>query len=238
MFPHLRNLTIQADSADLWIVEPDGLIGYSEQLKKLLSADEISRLERFTNLEGGQNFLFSKGICRLLSGIYLNKQPSDLSILSGDQGKPFLQEFPNFHFNISHSRGMLVLLFSPNPGGVDIESTKREIDLKPILKRFFSVGEIESWKNHSEKSEKISFLRGWTRKEAFLKATGEGISGLGHTEISFEPGQEKALVSRFASHKECDSWFFSDFELPQGFMGATVVKGKNLPIKKRFLKID
>jgi 4'-phosphopantetheinyl transferase len=123
-------------------------------------------------------------------------------------------------------------LFSPAICGIDIEGVGRKIDLSAILKRYFSETERQSWQSHRQNDETLCFFRGWTRKEAFLKATGEGISGLGKCEISFAPDIKKALLNSEKETKETKNWFFNEFLPEENFIGSIVIKGRDLPIQR------
>ena len=90
-------------------------------------------------------------------------------------GKPFFEDYPNFHFNISHSENLIAVAVADSPVGVDIEK-KREANLK-IAERFFS----EREKDFAKDSD--SFFYVWTRKEALLKRTGEGLKGIREAQV-------------------------------------------------------
>ena len=97
-----------------------------------------------------------------------NIPPESIAFKKGAHGKPFLGNRPKFHFNVSHSGNLLAVVFSDSQVGVDIERV-READLK-IARRFFSLEEINFVKNNE------TFFYVWTRKESFIKKTGEGLS--------------------------------------------------------------
>lgn len=98
----------------------------------------------------------------------LNIKACDLHFEKGAHGKPYLKEYPNFHFNISHSKSAVAVAFGSVPVGVDIEAL-RQANLR-VAKRFFSAQEKEYVKDSE------TFFYVWTRKEAFIKQTGEGLS--------------------------------------------------------------
>ncbi|MDN5280520.1 MAG: 4-phosphopantetheinyl transferase [Clostridiales bacterium] len=228
-------LALDKDCADLWVINTHELVPYQGRLHSFLDGEERQKLQRFTNLEAKATFLYSRGLLRFLTSCYTGSEPQKVRISTGNHGKPYIEEAENFFFNLSHSGGLLAYLFAGYPVGLDIEDSRRKIELEPIMKRFFSLTEIESWKKFSAANEKLSFFRGWTRKEAFLKATGEGISGLSHSTVSFEPNQRKALTSRFGKNDENEFWFFYDLQMPEFFVGSAVIKHKELALRQRSL---
>ncbi len=214
---------------DLWTVDLEQLPVHADELQAALNAEEIAHLGRFSNPGARRAFLGSRGFLRRLAAGYLQADPATLRLAIGAHGKPSLADFPELHFNISHSQNRLVLLFAPCQCGVDIESLGRQVDYQPIMKRFFGPGEIASWQAQSEPRQ--AFFRGWTRKEAYLKATGEGISGLGRVRISFAPDLVKAVTGLDGSEKPADFWHFFDFALAPNYVGSVALAGRDLPLK-------
>ena len=212
---------------DLWIVDLQQLVDHAEELQLLLNHDEKVHLARFSNSSARRAFLGSRGFLRLLAGSYLQADPATLRLATGIHGKPSLLDFPELQFNISHSLDRLVLLFAPCQCGIDIESLSRSLDFEPIMKRFFGPEEIASWQAQSEPRQ--AFFRGWTRKEAYLKATGDGISGLGRVRISFAPAA--GLIGLEDAEKPADFWHFSDFALEPDYVGSVALAGVELPLK-------
>lgn len=212
------------NAANLWLVRLSELENQKDKFADFLDENETMRLKQFSNDQAAKMFLFSRGILRYLIGIYLNCKPKSIVFSLGQHGKPYLADKRNFYFNLSHSRGVIAVLFSRHEAGVDIEWLDRKIEFKAIMKRYFTKNEILSWKKHCVPDEKTAFLRGWTRKEAFLKATGEGISGLSKCEISFEPDIFNALISRNNTKNELNIWSFFDFKIGESHIGTCVIK--------------
>lgn len=230
----LTGLLLPEQHCDLWQVNLDNLADSSGFLASLLNEPEKARLSRFTNPNAALAFLGSRGFLRLLGSKYLNIPSTQIRIGIAEHGKPFFEDFPNLHFNVSHSRNCLVLLFAPCQCGVDVECTSRKIDYTPIMTRFFGETEILSWKKQADPAN--AFFRGWTRKEAYLKATGEGISGLRKVQVSFSPSLPKPVISIEDQTTQCSDWNFCEFFIEPDFVGAIALLGPELVCHFRSLK--
>lgn len=212
-------------TVEIWSRRVSGADDFSLLLAYL---DEIekARYARFKNLTARDSFLVARGYLRHLLGNYLKIPPREVPILSLDHGKPSLPAEIGLYFNLTHSHDLILYAFASEPVGIDIEFTDRKVDFDPVMRRFFSEREREDWRNNSIPSAAEAFFRGWTRKEAFLKATGEGISGLGHTEISFLPNNPKALLKR-TDNLNIAEWRFHDFIPEKNYLASVAVKSSN-----------
>lgn len=229
---------IQADElkqsdVPVWVVDAAALAGQHAQLSALLNDDDLKRLQRYTNQAARDMFLASRAALRLLLGRYLGLQPQQVSIATHDHGKPFLPEYPHLHFNISHSRTLALIAFALAPVGVDVEYLPRSVDFAAVMRRFFSEEERADWSANSVPSQQHAFFRGWTRKEAILKATGEGIAGLGHTRISFKPEHPRALIARQNDPEQPGKWFFCDFCPAPDYQAAVALQASSLQLTLR-----
>jgi len=191
-----------------------------------LNEAEKNRYSRFTNLDAQNSFLIARGFLRQLLGVYLKIRPLEVPILSLEHGKPALPPEYGLFFNITHSQDFVLFAFAKAPVGIDVEFTSRKVDFEPVMRRFFSEKEREDWRRNSVPSAAEAFFRGWTRKEAFLKATGEGISGLGQTEISFAPENPFALAGR-TDNLNISEWLFHDFIPDKEYLASVAVKSKD-----------
>ncbi len=132
-----------------------------------LSPDERQRAARFKFDRDRENFIVRRVLLRKILGHYLKMDPEKIIFKYGPNGKP---ELPGLHFNASHSNGHILIAIAPCVVGVDLEYIRPMEDMEQIAKRFFSPPERLLVKDAA------SFFRIWSRKEAFLKTTGEGLS--------------------------------------------------------------
>lgn len=164
---------------------------------------------------------------------YLGVDPSAVAF-EDKKGKPQLKQ-SDLQFSVSHSGEYAVIAVSKKiPVGVDIEYTKRSVDFQAIAKRFFAPGEYEAL-NHLTSASKIeAFYRCWTRKEAFVKADGAGLSyPLSDFEVAVDPhSQEKSLLKSIKNDKKnAIQWILLDLpDLPMHYCGAIAARVGNAKI--------
>ena len=194
-----------------------------EKLAKLLSQEEKSKVERFHFQRDRDRYILGRGLLRILLGHYLARDPQSLIFVYSDRGKPLLKG-ETLQFNISHSGDFIVYGVSRDrPIGVDIEQIRPLPDAVKLAERFFCQAEWEKIKDLPSFSTSRAFFTAWTRKEAFLKATGEGIAGLKDVEVSLLP-DEPAQIYRIGG-KVAVGWKLWPIDLEEGYVGAVVVKG-------------
>ncbi|MBQ2593115.1 MAG: 4'-phosphopantetheinyl transferase superfamily protein [Candidatus Riflebacteria bacterium] len=126
----------------------------------------------------------------------INYEASNLIIEISPSGKPYLKDYPTLFFNISHTDGLILLGFANSPIGVDVEKIERNADKEAIIKHFFSEKEQQSFFSQPDNQRQLAFVKGWTRKEAILKATGDGLSAMKDFEVSFEPETDMPLIMK------------------------------------------
>jgi len=207
----------------------------------LLSSDERERLERFSLPELRRRFLATRGITRTILGRALGVEPDAIRFLPTPQGKPEVV-FPAiggpFSFSLSHTGDILMLAYGHALEiGLDVETVRQGYDPGPIIRRFFSAAEAEEWRGLASEDRSRGFFRAWTRKEAILKATGMGISGLGLFEVSFAPVDRKALRRRDGVPGAESVWWFADFEPGSGYQACVTAPFPfDIPVVSRWEK--
>ena len=166
---------------------------------------------------------------RLLLGRYLGLDPASISLVYSAHGKPMLglEARSSLRFNLSHSAGRAVYAISRGRElGVDIEQVRPLVDLEKLAHRFFSTRERTALMALSETDRSIAFYRCWTRKEAYLKALGDGLSRpLSDFDVSVLPGARPALLHVAWEPGGADRWILADIELEHGFVGTLAIEG-------------
>ncbi len=162
-------------------VSPERLASY----QVALAPSERERAERFRFLQDRHRFTVGRGILRSLLGGYLGLAPGAVPLTHTPRGKPYLAGGVPLAFNLSHSQGVAIYAFAWEVDlGVDLEILRPVPEAARLAARFFSAAEAEAIAALPEAERSRGFFRVWTRKEAYLKATGEGIPGLGAIEVS------------------------------------------------------
>jgi 4'-phosphopantetheinyl transferase len=195
--------TVHVYSADLDTVdaEPD-----------VLSDDELERAARFRFERDRRRFVSGRSVLRHLLARYVDASPTGIAFEYGPYGKPDVPEAP-VSFNVSHSGSSALFAFAPRfELGVDVEVLDHSlVDDLLVAKQFFSPREIEMLRAHAPSARPRAFLRCWTRKEAFVKARGDGLTlPLRDFDVSFGMGERPALLRTAWSADEPEEWTLED----------------------------
>ncbi|MDD3001070.1 MAG: 4'-phosphopantetheinyl transferase superfamily protein [Candidatus Riflebacteria bacterium] len=163
---------------------------------------------------------------RKILGRYLNADPREIEIVRDEMGKPHLggAHASKLEFNLTHTEAKLLIAVAKEPVGVDMESLQRKIDYELILRRYFTESErhdfIESVQSVNADKREV-FIKGWTRKEAILKAVGTGLSGMKEYLISFN--QMNA-----GKYLNTDNYSLTDFSPEEGYWASVSLKRESI----------
>lgn len=168
-------------------------------LERSLSADERDRAERFHLPRHRRAFVAARGLLRAILGRYLRTAPSGLQFSSGPHGKPALVAAPGsgwLRFNLSHAGDLaLYAVARDREVGVDLEDLRRNVPALRIAEQFFSAREAAALQALPPEGVAAAFLSCWTRKEAYLKALGAGLTlPLDQVEVSVDPADPAPLL--------------------------------------------
>jgi 4'-phosphopantetheinyl transferase len=217
------------DGVELRLAEVSRTEAERPALHELLSDDERARFERF-KVEGARlSFLVSRGFLRTMLGQALGCEPGSLSFGEGPHGKPFLMgphADSGIEFNVSHSGDLVLYAVSRGRTlGVDVEWKKQDRELEKLARRFFAPGEARRLLEDATPAERLdSFYRCWTRKEAYLKAKGTGLTTrLSSFEVTFLPGVAPAMLHTEVPGEDPSDWKVFAVGVPEGYEAALVV---------------
>jgi 4'-phosphopantetheinyl transferase len=201
------------------------------QLALTLSTDEAKRAERFVFDRDRHHFIAGRGILRTILGHYLQVSPEHLRFKYGPQGKPELETNgeSNLRFNLSHSGGVVLYgLTYRREIGVDIEAIRPLEDMEQIAKRFFSPTEYADLRSLPANQQHQAFFNCWTRKEAYIKAIGDGLRyPLDKFVVSLAPGKPARLLHIQADPQALAHWSLTELNPAPGYSAALVVGGHN-----------
>ena len=202
-----------------------------EALRQLLSPDERARADRFHFEKDRRHFVVARGVLRRLLGRYLDMAPNALRFAYADQGKPHLaaeitQQVTPLKFNLAHSGGLAVYAFTDlGEIGVDLEQINPHFTGDDIARRFFSASEIACLDQLPAEARALAFFNCWTRKEAFIKAKGMGLSlALDQFDVTLAPGQKAELLRTRWDQSEAGRWSLRPLEIGVGYVGAVAVE--------------
>jgi 4'-phosphopantetheinyl transferase len=217
----------------LWQARLDDRL--ADGLKRLLSPDELSRADRLLFSKDRDHFIVARGLLRILLAAYVDIDSADLRFSYAEKGKPSLEENQRtaINFNLAHSHGMALYAFAHGREvGVDLEYIREGLADEKIAERFFSPREIETLRTVPAQSRKEAFFNCWTRKEAYIKARGEGLSmPLDAFDVSLAPGELATLLRNHNEPGEVGRWTMQSIPVPSGYVAALVVEGHDWRLK-------
>ena len=217
----------------IWRLEPEPLVDLSPY-SDLLSSDEQQRAARFRFPHLTRNFIVDHGRMRLILGAYIGVAPRNLVFTYNEFGKPELaNDSASIRFNLSHTNGLsLLALCLDSPVGIDVEAVRPMDDWSGIAQSHFSESEITALQQTAEPDRQNAFFRCWTRKEAFLKAHGRGLSiPLDSFAVSLDREATPALLECKWDPEETKRWSFVSLDLGAQFAGALAVRGKDWSVR-------
>jgi 4'-phosphopantetheinyl transferase len=199
-------------------------------LERTLALDERSRAGRFYFRHDRERFIVARGILREILGRYLSRAPESLSFSYSSYGKPALVSESGaeaIRFNISHSHGTaLYVVTRGRELGVDLELIRDGLEIEQIAERFFSRAEVSALCALPTQIRRRAFFLCWTRKEAYIKARGEGLSlPLDQFEVSLVPGEPAALMS--AQRDEAFRWSLRELFPAADYAAALAIEGRD-----------
>jgi 4'-phosphopantetheinyl transferase len=227
--PPPRHPTISPHEVHLWRMTLDHPGAVALRLGPYLSPEERRRAGRFHSESDRVRFVVGRGSLRTILGRYLGREPVAVAFDYGAQGKPMLagprDDLP-LQFNLSHSQGLAVLAVTlGRQVGVDVEQIRPVADAEQIVARFFSARERDEFSRLPDGRRLDAFFRGWTRKEAYLKATGAGLSlPLDQFDVPLDPEEPPRLVDVAGRPQEAARWSLWDLAPGPGFCGAVAVE--------------
>jgi len=229
--PAPASLQLGADDVHVWRASLDCDPPVLARLEATLSPDETVRANRFIFLSDRNRFVMARGILRELLGAYLALSPAKLQFCYGDYGKPALKgktAGSSLQFNLSHSGGLAVyaLAFGRRLG-IDVEHFRPQLAGEEIARRYFAVRELVELQKLPPQLRVEGFFLCWTRKEAYVKAQGAGMSiPLDSFTVSLTPGRSEELHAADAAQ-----WSLRSFEPSPSHIGAVVGEGRGWQLR-------
>jgi 4'-phosphopantetheinyl transferase len=224
------------DEVHLWLVELATVAQGEQRWKQILSADERARAVRFHFSRDSKYFTATRALLRIIAGSYVNSDPRELVFQYAEKEKPSLtpsQPANQLEFNISHSGEIALLSFARGRAlGVDVEQLRDNFDHEAIARRFFSEAEQLELAALAPSERNHGFFRCWTRKEAYIKARGAGLSlPLSEFDVSLKPHDENALLATRPDGAEGAQWSLRDVPAGEGYVAALCVRGHGWRLK-------
>jgi 4'-phosphopantetheinyl transferase len=233
--PAITEELIYSNQVHVWSVSLDLSLIQSENLAGILSTDELARAGRFHFERDQKRFIVARGILRKILGRYLEKDPHELRFEYTTHGKPVLAKntgYDTLRFNLSHSGEFALYAITRGRNiGIDIERVRYDLDVMQIAKSYFSQGEFSSLGTVHKNKRPEAFFQYWTRKEAFVKGMGEGISfPMEQCDVSLLSGRSLSPIRLPRDYRESDCWYGQDLFPSRGYAAAIAVEEDNLDL--------
>ena len=231
-----ENLVLGKNEVHVWRAALNVPAAQRLSLQQTLTADELARAVRFHFEKDREHFIVARGLLRNILGRYLDAAPGQLRFSYSLHGKPSLapqSTHDDLCFNLAHASGLaLYAVTRARDIGVDIERISPHLADEQVAERFFSPQEVAELRNFSGNVLPQAFFNCWTRKEAYIKARGEGLSlPLDQFAVSLAPGEPAALLSCRGDGQEARSWSLEALDPAEGYVAAVAVEGHGWLLK-------
>jgi 4'-phosphopantetheinyl transferase len=214
---------------DIWRINVNSNLKSTDNLFRVLSADEIAKANRFFRERDKTRHIISHGAIRNILGKYLNQPPSLIEFKDGINKKPYIINKTGLHFNLSHSADWIILAISNWEIGADVELINYSFEYKDVMEGYFSDEEI-NFINEAQSTDRFFLL--WTRKEVQIKATGKGLDD----NIKLIPGLAGTHMINNDAMSSSNDWTINSFSLAEQYI-ASVAANPSIE-KLRFWDVD
>jgi 4'-phosphopantetheinyl transferase len=227
---------LNANEVHVWSVSLDQAQSQMSNLAATLCPEEQTRARRFHFERDRNRFVVARGSLRSLLGRYLRIPPGEITFEYSTRGKPSLENISGcgaVHSNLAHSGGLaLIAVTRVAELGVDVEQSRAVEDAEAIAQRFFSARESAILRSLPPPEVQTVFFNLWTRKEAWLKATGEGIGEtLNQVEVSCLANEPSRVVSLFGNVEAAREWRLMHLTPANGYVGALAIRAAAIELK-------
>lgn len=228
--PAPAHFTLATAEVHVWRASLHASPSRLADLHAILAADERQRAARFHADRDRDSYIVARGVLRTLLGHYVQRLPQELRFSYNLYGKPALESPPDrtpLCFNLSHSHNLV--LYAVTYGrdvGIDIEYVRPDFARDQIAAQFFSPRENVELRALTHAQHTIGFFNCWTRKEAYIKARGQGLSlPLDQFDVSLTPGAPAALLQTRDIPDEAARWSLWELHPGPGYIAALAVEG-------------
>jgi 4'-phosphopantetheinyl transferase len=224
--------TLHRDEVHVWLVEQEMFHTTIPDLNLLLSEEEAKKAARFYFERDRKCFIIAHSLLRKLLASYTHVPPTQLCFSQNAYGKPALVSSPQgdlVSFNISHSHDLIIYAFTyARHVGIDVEYMRTNIEYEQLAKHYFSPAEHAELQSLPSSQRQQAFFQCWTRKEAYIKARGLGLSlPLASFDVTVQPGAPVKLLASREDARETTRWLFAPLPLDTHYAGTLVAEGQD-----------
>ena len=231
-------LALGANDVHVWRVSLNQPVAIVTQFRQHLSGDELARAERFHFDIDRRRFIVARGCLREILARYLGIAPAIIQFTYGDYGKPGLANVTlppsQLKFNLAHSGELAVYAFTLiGEVGVDLERIRPDFDGAEVARRFFSPSEVAKLDQFSAAARQQAFFRCWTRKEAFIKAKGLGLSiALDQFDVTLAADEQAALLRTRWDESEAARWSLQEIDIGSDYVAAVAIGAEDWKLSR------
>lgn len=232
-----EDLKLKQNEVHIWRVCLDVTDSTIEYLLPTLCVAERQRAERFHFQKDRKQFVVTRSVLRIILGRYLEREPSALGFCYNQYGKPELastcDRSQTIRFNLSHSQGLALIAIAHNLDiGIDLEYIRPDVAWEQIAQSYFSPKERDMLHQLPAALKALAFFTVWTRKEAYIKATGKGLSlPLNRFDVSTVPGEPAKLLNVQWDAREAERWSLVELTVGSGYAATLAAGAGNWQIK-------
>ncbi|HEX8495518.1 MAG TPA: 4'-phosphopantetheinyl transferase superfamily protein [Pyrinomonadaceae bacterium] len=235
-YPAPERFTLDGDEVHVWNAALDQSPTVVGTLFSTLTPDEQDRAAKYYFRKDCDRYIVARGVLRTIISAYLNTKPEQLRFRYSSFGKPALisdSGSEELRFNVAHSGGRALYAFSrKHELGIDIERLREDFDYLEIAEHYFSQHEISVLRALPREAQAQGFFNCWTRKEAYLKAHGAGLSfPLDSFDVSLVPGERARLLSVKDDSQAAARWSLQEINVDCGYVAALAVEGADWRLK-------
>lgn len=234
-----KSFEIKENEVHIWTLDTSV---YSQILsnQSVLSKDESARANKFRFDEDRNTYIVGRIVLRTLLGNYLGKEPSEIDFIYNEQGKPNVINSTGINFNLSNSKSSVAIgICKDSLIGIDIEYNKRPIEIDEIAPKFFSKNEVDQLIVLPSNMQLDAFYNCWTRKEAFIKALGGGLTvPLDQFEVSLLSKEKPSLIGIEWDQDRTQNWKMHSFNKGNDYTGAIIVENSSSTFKEMVFELE
>ena len=219
------SLSLGAGQVHVWRISLEQEDALLARFRRTLAPEELDRAGRFRFERLQRHYLAGRGFLRDVLARYLSVKPEDLRFSYNAYGKPSLADGESLQFNMSHSHEICLVAVTRDAAvGIDVEHIRADFASDEIARRFFSRVEVETFNSLVKEEQVAAFFRCWTRKEAYIKAIGKGLSQpLDGFDVTLAPADPAALLR--PGDEDTATWSVSDIDVGPAYASALMVEG-------------
>lgn len=228
----VSDLKLETHHVDIWRIALDLELDSVKRFESTLSADEVERAAKFQFPKDRDRYVIAHGFLRDVLSRYLKDESSHFKFSVNSFGRPSLKGH-DLEFNLTHSADFALVAVTTNHKiGVDVERIRSGISAHVIARQYFSKAEVAELEMVPLELRERAFFVGWTRKEAYIKAQGMGLSlGLDSFDVSITPDQPAILRATRPNPEEAIRWTLLSFPVDSRYEAAVAVDGKDLDFR-------